>query len=248
MSGTIALHKGDCIEVMETLNAGSVDMILTDLPYGTTANKWDAVIPFAPMWEQFLRVCKPSAAIVLTASQPFTSALVMSQPKLFRHEWVWKKPNGSNFLNVKREPMKEHEVALVFSRGKWTYNVQMQKRLPSSASKIGTTYRSGGTSENYGSHKQAIKVVTELRVPSSVQLFTRDRGLHPTQKPGDLMRYLIRTYSNAGETILDATMGSGTTGVAAVMEGRNFVGIERDDAYFDIACGRMSYTDHLIAV
>ncbi len=237
---TARMYLGDCLQVLPAIAAGSVDMILTDLPYGTTANKWDAVIPFAPMWAEFLRVCKPSAAIVLTASQPFTSALILSQPDLFRHEWIWQKSNGSNFANTVREPFKKHETICVFSRGKWTYNKQMESAPPQSKERIGRTHRSAtgspNTKEMMGHHTY---VFGPERVPSSIQKFTIQRGLHPTQKPVDLMRYLIRTYSNPGETVLDATMGSGTTGVAALAEGRSFVGIESDPKYFVIAQARI---------
>ena len=213
-------------------------MILTDLPYGTTANKWDAVIPFNLMWPEFLRVTKPTAAMVFTASQPFTSALVMSRPDLFRHEWIWQKNCGSNFLQVKREPMKEHESVLVFSRGKWTYNQQRQVRSEGGAKMAKITKRITAT-ENYGAVSNKNGALSEDRCPSSIQKFNRHVGLHPTQKPVELMRYMIRTYTNPGETVLDATMGSGTTGVAAVLESRRFIGIERDPKYFTGASVRI---------
>lgn len=208
-------------------------MILADLPYGTTANKWDSVIAFGPMWVEFLRVCKPSAAIVLTASQPFTSALVMSQPKLFRHEWVWEKSRASNFLNSVREPMKRHESVLIFSRGKWTYNSEKDDAPIQSAARKGEQVMRASVSDNYGETTRVrTYIFTDKRMPSSIRKFASEVGLHPTQKPVDLMRYMIRTYTNPGETVLDVTMGSGTTGVAAVMENRRFVGIELDPKYF----------------
>lgn len=235
---------GDCIEHMQKLQVGSVDLVLTDPPYGTTACKWDAVIPFEPMWREVRRVLKPNGAAIFTASQPFTSALVMSNPGWFRHEWVWIKNRGSNFANTVREPMKEHESVLVFSAGKWTYNKQMQAREGSGAdrAKYDCTFDTG--SENYGriAAKEGNKL-TELRVPSSWQKFNtatgREKTKHPTQKPVALMEYLIRTYSHEGETVLDFTMGSGTTGVACINTGRRFIGIERDEGYFRIAQERL---------
>lgn len=237
----IELIHGDCLEKMADIADGSVDMILCDLPYGTTACKWDTVIPFEPLWSHYRRVAKRNAAIVLTASQPFTSALVMSNPTMFRHEWVWIKNRGSNFANTVREPMKEHESALVFSEGKWTYNKQMQERTGAGSDRVkyGVAFKS--ESDNYrvfdGREHQKLP---DLRVPSSWQKFNTEVGLHPTQKPVALMEYLIRTYTKEGETVLDNCMGSGTTGVACVNTGRKFIGIERDDKYFQIATDRIA--------
>jgi len=226
---------------MKGIPDGSVDMILCDLPYGTTACKWDTVIPFAPLWEQYKRVAKPNAAIVLTASQPFTSALVMSNPTMFRHEWIWIKNRGSNFLNAKREPMKEHESALVFSVGKWTFNQQMQERTGGGRGMVGSTVIGGRSrSDNYGTYQPRATTLPSLRVPSSWQKINTEVGLHPTQKPVALMEYLIRTYTQAGETVLDNCMGSGTTGVACVNLGRSFIGIEKDANYFAIAEKRIA--------
>lgn len=236
------LVNGDCLEVMPDIDAGSVDMVLADLPYGTTACKWDAVIPFRPLWVEYRRLVKSNAAIVLTASQPFTSALVMSNPEWFRHEWVWIKNAGSNFANTVREPMKEHESCLMFSAGKWTYNKQMQERTGGGLARV----QSGGVafnsaSDNYREFEgREHKTMPELRVPSSWQKFNRERGHHPTQKPVALMEYPIRTYTNEGETVLDNTMGSGTTGVACVSTGRKFIGIEKEKEYFDIAVKRIT--------
>ena len=236
----IKLINGDCLEKMADIPDGSVDMVLCDLPYGTTACKWDTVIPFAPLWAAYRRVCKPNAAIVLTASQPFTSALVMSNPKLFRHEWQWIKNRGSNFANTVREPMKEHETVLVFSEGKWTYNKQMQERTGGGADRVkyGVAFRS--QSDNYREfegrdHQQ----LPEMRVPSSWQKFNCEVGLHPTQKPLELMRYMVRTYTNPGDVVLDTCMGSGTTCLAAKLEGRGYIGIEREPKYFETAKTRI---------
>lgn len=241
----ISLRNGDCLELMKDIPDGSVDLILCDLPYGTTACKWDSVIPFEPLWEQYRRIAKKNAAIVLTASQPFTSLLVASNITAFKHEWIWKKNAGSNFGSVKSQPMKEHESAIVFSFGKPTYNPIMQPRaesgkrmikagVKSKASKGGDVY--GGMNQGYDNSN----CDPEKRYPSSVQLFNRERGKHPTQKPVALMEYLIRTYTNEGDTVLDNCMGSGSTGVACVNTGRKFIGMEMDEGYFEIAQRRIN--------
>lgn len=240
MTTTITLLQGDCLDLMAQIPDGSVDMVMADLPYGTTQNKWDSLIPLAPLWEQYRRICTPTAAIVLTASQPFTSVLVASNLAEFRHEWIWLKNRGSNFLNASREPLKEHESVLIFSRGKWTYNRQMQERSESGKRLIGKVVPHGGPSDNYGSYDPLKKVLPELRVPSSWQKFNTEVGKHPTQKPVALMEYLIRTYTNEGATVLDNTMGSGTTGLACVNLARSFIGIERDPDYFKIASERIA--------
>lgn len=167
----------------------------------------------------------------------------MSQPNFFRHEWIWIKNAGSNFANTVREPMKEHEVCLVFSRGKWTYNKQMQERTGGGVARVKTPVKFETGSDNYSDFERVeTKKMPKLRVPSSWQKFNRERGLHPTQKPVALMEYLIKTYTNEGETVLDFTMGSGTTGVACVNTNRNFIGIEMDKDYFEIAKKRIE--DH----
>lgn len=235
------LLLGDCLDLMLDIPSGSVDMILCDLPYGTTACKWDTVIPFEPLWAQYRRVAKRNAAIVLTASQPFTSALVMSNPSMFKHEWIWIKNAGSNFANTVREPFKEHESVLVFSAGGWTYNKQMQERSEKGKSRVKTAVKFETASDNYREFDRVeTKVMPELRVPSSWQKFNRERGLHPTQKPVALMEYLIRTYTNEGETVLDNCMGSGTTGVACRKLGRRFIGMEKDPVYFEVARARLT--------
>lgn len=237
----VELYHGDCLEVMPTLEAASVHLVLADLPYGTTANRWDSVIPTDALWEQYLRIGFERAAFVLTASQPFTSTLVLSQPALFRHEWVWIKNRGSNFANTVREPMKEHESVLVFSRGKWTYNKQMQERTGGGADRVKYDVAFNTSSENYREFEgRDAKQLPSLRVPSSWQKFNTEVGLHPTQKPVDLMRYLIRTYSNVGDVVMDNTAGSGTTLVAAASEGRRAIGIERDEGYCEVIAKRLS--------
>ena len=228
---------------MKRIPDGSVDMILCDLPYGTTACKWDTIITFEPLWEQYERVIKDNGAIVLTASQPFTSALVMSNPELFKHEWIWEKHKGTNFYQVKSAPMKVHESALVFSKGTYTYNPQMTEGAP--YKKRGSHHKlpkdhvmTPGKNIGYSDNLD-----TSKRYPTSVQFFSNhnqkaDR-FHPTQKPVPLFEYLIKTYTKKGETVLDNTMGSGTTAIACLNTGRSFIGIEMDDEYFNIAKERI---------
>lgn len=240
------LRLGGCLEVMAEIPDGSVDLILCDLPYGTTACKWDSVIPFEPLWEQYRRIAKPNAAVVLTASQPFTSALVMSNPAMFKHEWVWRKNAGSNFGAVRYQPMKEHESVLVFGGKKLNYVPIKQPR-----SEVGTRMIAAGVKSKASSGDDVYGGLNKgydnsacdpsMRYPSSVQLFNRERGLHPTQKPVALMEYLIRTYTQEGDTVLDNCMGSGTTGVACANTGRHFIGIERDPGYFEIARSRIEH-------
>ena len=235
------LFNNDCLTVLRPMPPACIDAIITDLPYGITSNKWDSVIPLPEMWEQFLRVGKQNAVFIFTASQPFTSTLVMSKPELFKHEWIWIKNAGSNFANTMREPMKEHESVLVFSRGKWTYNRQMQERAESGKSRVKTAVKFETSSDNYREFEgRDAKIMPELRVPSSWQKFNRERGLHPTQKPLALMKYLVETYTNPNDLVFDGCMGSGTTGVACVELGRNFIGVEIEKAYCDIARTRIS--------
>jgi site-specific DNA-methyltransferase (adenine-specific) len=243
------IYCGDCLEVMPTLPDRSVDMILCDLPYGTTQNKWDSIIPLDQLWQQYQRIAKPNAAIVLTASQPFTSVLVVSNLKCFKHEWIWLKNRGSNFANTVREPMKEHESVLVFSYGKWTYNKQMQERTGAGADRVryGVAFQSH--SENYQEFAgKPHTMLPELRVPSSWQKFNTDTsGLHPTIQPVALFEYLIRTYTNEGDMVLDNCAGSGTTGVACINTGRKYILIEKDPKYCEIIERRLqenSLTEH----
>ena len=230
------LLLGDCLERMAEIADGSVDMVLCDLPYGTTACKWDSVIPFAPLWAHYRRVCKPNAAIVLTASQPFTSALVMSNAKDFRYSLVWDKKGTTGFQTAKIMPLRRHEDIVVFYQAKPTYNPAMEVR--------GAPRKKGGSKTDngcYGELRSSESFNNEYYPTSVIEISNASKvGLqHPTQKPVALMEYLIRTYTNAGEVVLDNTMGSGTTGVACALTGRNFIGIERDDAYFAIAQRRI---------
>jgi site-specific DNA-methyltransferase (adenine-specific) len=232
------LIHGECLEEMAKLPDASVDMVMCDLPYGTTQNKWDAVIPFEPLWAAYKRVCKPNAAIVLTAAQPFTSALVMSNVKQFKEHLVWHKNIASNFMNARVAHMKRHEDIVIFGGSRCLFIPQLS---------VGTPYiqrRSGGldTGANYG--KVGLKLRTDTintgnRLPTTLLSVDRQVGSHPTQKPVALMEYLIKTYSHEGMTVLDNCMGSGTTGVACANLNRNFIGIEQDANYFQIATDRI---------
>ena len=233
------LIQGDCLELMPALTAGCAAMVLCDLPYGTTQNKWDAVIPFAPLWVEYRRLCY--GAVVLHASQPFTSALVMSQPSAFKHDWTWRKPKGTGHLNAKRQPMKDKEDILVFSFGKSIYNPQFGHGAPYK-DKAGKDHSSNSSmTGSYGAYTNKRDDSDGRRYPKQVIEFgVVERGtVHPTQKPIALLEYLIRTYTNEGDTVLDNTMGSGSTGVACMKTGRNFIGIERDPSYFEIARARI---------
>lgn len=233
------LH-GDCLELMNCIPSGSIDMILCDLPYGITSNKWDAVIPFESLWEQYNRVIKPNAIIALTASQPFSSALVMSNPKMFKHEWIWIKNKGSNFANTVREPFKEHEQVLIFSNGKWVYNKQMQERTGAGLDRVKYKFHLESKTENYREFKGRGEVeMPELRVPSSWQKINTETGLHPTQKPVALFEYLIKTYTNEGDLVLDNCAGSFTTAIAAIRTNRNYICMEKDAKYFEIGKERI---------
>lgn len=234
------LMQGCCLERMKEIPDGSVDMVMADLPYGTTQNKWDSVIPLEPLWEQYRRACKPNAAIVLTAIQPFTSVLVTSNLKEFKYDWCWEKGAASGHLNVKSMPLRAHESVLVFSAGKVLYNPQ---KTSGHARKIARNVdRATKLSDNYGSQKGVTSYDSTERYPRSVQRFSMDKqksALVPTQKPVALFEYLVRTYTNEGQTVLDNTMGSGTTGVACNNLNRRFIGIERDEQYFKIAKARI---------
>ncbi len=239
MRNTVWLMHGDCLERMEDIPDGSVDMILADPPYGTTACKWDSVIPLEPMWKQLTRVIKPNGAIVLTASQPFTTTLISSNMKMFKYCWVFAKslPVGHGY--AKHRPMSNHEDICVFGKGKTTYNPQMTPRdKPRKYTRKGPSL-SGSSSMT--SHDGLERELTE-KYPTSIQHFNtsvqKDK-LHPTQKPVALMEYLIKTYTDEGDTVLDFSMGSGTTGVAALNTCRRFIGIEKSLKYFRTSIGRI---------
>lgn len=241
--GDCTLYLGDCLDKMQLIPDGSVDMILCDLPYGTTACKWDSVIPFAPLWEQYKRVAKPNAAIVLTSGQPFTTALIASNMNAFKHEWIYEKTNPKGFLSAKRRPLTSHENVCVFSYGtppyhpqKWTIPEHLRTKRKHATSKT--------SGECYGGRDLKRWDDDGSRFPTSVIGFSnrvgRKENYHPTQKPVALMDYLIRTYTNEGETVLDNCMGSGTTGVACANTGRRFIGIEKDEGYFSVAQARIA--------
>jgi len=234
----IKLYNGNCLEIMKTIPSESIDAIITDPPYGTTACKWDSVIDFKLMWKQLNRIIKPNGAIVLFGSQPFTSSLISSNYKGFKYEWIWFKNMGGNPLNAKTTPMKQHENILVFSNGKTNYYPIKEQRAKSGLDRVRSSAIIGGNIKDdavYGKTNVIKKKYDDLRYPKTIQKFNVQRGLHPTQKPVALMEYLIKTYTNENETVLDFTMGSGSTGVAAKNLNRNFIGIELDNKYFEIA-------------
>jgi len=244
MIPTTTLLHGDCLELMKDIPDKSIDAIIADLPYGTTACKWDSVLPLDLLWEQYKRIIKDGGAIALTASQPFTSALIMSNPKMFKYAWVWEKSKATGFLNAKIRPLVAHEDIVVFCKGAPVYYPQMTK---------GSAYNKGVRKKQtnddvYGSFNQ-VEVKSEgLRYPRSVQYFktaeSEGKTYHKTQKPIALMEYLIKTYTNEGEVVLDNTMGSGTTGVACINTSRNFIGMELDEGYFNIAKKRIQEAEN----
>ena len=231
----VKLVQGDCLELVRKIPDGSVDMVLTDPPFGITQNVWDKAIPFEPMWEQYRRVCKESAAIVLFSAQPFTSTLIVSNLTDFKYTLTWYKHYARNFLNAKKQPLRATEQIAVFYRKQCTYNPEMRK---GKTQKKGTSSKQRGC---YGNYK-ASNVVNDQYYPTDILDFPGvpvPQLEHPTQKPVPLLEYLIKTYTNPGETVLDNCMGSGSTGVACVNTGRNFIGIELDPGYFETACRRI---------
>jgi site-specific DNA-methyltransferase (adenine-specific) len=240
------LYHGDCLEVMKTLPDGSVDMILCDLPYGTTQCKWDVVIPFEPMWMQYERIIKKTGAIVLFACQPFTCILGASKIELLKYSWVWEKTKPTNFINAKRQPLRGFEDILVFYRQQPTYN-------PQGILRVNRHRKNSGTSARTIQDKEVAVHDGGLFQESWTQQFTnyprglileaengRSDSVHPTQKPVALLEYFIKTYTNEGDTVLDNCMGSGSTGVAAMNLKRKFIGIELDATYFEIAQKRVT--------
>ena len=230
------LINGDCLEAMKDIPDRSIDMILADLPYGTTDCKWDTIIPFAPLWEQYERAIKDDGAIVLTATQPFTTKLIESNFKRFRYNLIWEKPQGVDPFMAKKRPLNNVEDIVIFYKKQPTYNPQYEKGMPYriTRDKKDRNYEKTGTVM-----KETTTINEGVRLPKRIIRCKQERGLHPTQKPVALFEYLIKTYTNEGETVLDNTMGSGTTGVACKNLNRNFIGIELDEKYFEIARNRI---------
>ena len=245
------LMFGDCLERMKEIPDGSVDLILTDPPYGTTACKWDSVIDFTLMWEQLKRIIKPNGAIVLFGSEPFSSKLRCSNLEMFKYDWIWEKSKGSNFTHAKNMPIKFHETVSVFSKGKTIHKSQSNNRMPYNPQGLVKVDKKWSRPKKYDtehklsreSHKLE-RVIEFENYPKSILKFTnsdnRERGLHPTQKPVSLLEYLVKTYTQENETVLDFTFGSGSTGVACLNTNRKFLGIEMDAKYYEIACNRLN--------
>lgn len=246
------LIRGEALQELAKLPDDSVYLIATDLPYGTTACSWDSVIPFEPMWEQVKRVLVPNGTFLTTCSQPFTTALNASNLGMYKYEWIWQKSKATGFIHAKNKPMKLHENVSVFSKGttvhegqsknRMTYNPQGLEELDEPVQQANSTSNTGNAARP--SHRTTTRLVTGY--PTSVLHFPsvgNNCSVHPTQKPVKLFEYLIRTYSNTGELVLDFCMGSGTTGVAAVLSGRRFLGVEMDEVHFENAVARMQSTE-----
>lgn len=232
------LWNGDCLELMKDIPDKSIDAIICDLPYGTTQNKWDSVIPFKKLWNEYERIIKDNGAIVLTAQQPFTSALIMSNPKIYKYNWVYQKNKSTGFLNAKKQPLNDYEDICVFYKKQCTYNPQMTV-----AEK---TYKRGNVkrkkSDCYGKEKDFNQVETGLRYPKRIQYFNNNKTQeqkHSTQKPLELLKYLVRTYTNENDWVLDNTCGSNTTGIACYDLNRNYIGIEKDIDIYNVAKERV---------
>ena len=231
------IYNEDCLQGMQRIPDGSVDAVICDLPYGTTACAWDSVIPFDKLWEQYRRICKPNAAIVLFGSEPFSTMIRMSNIKDFRYDWIWKKSQGADFVHAKERPLKNYEIISVFCQQKAPYNPQGLKRchkVKSNAAKFGTNVREWNHADTYVQEWENYpQAIIEFDNPTGAEKF------HPTQKPVDLLRYLVLTYTNEGDTVLDNCMGSGTTAIACIKERRHFIGFELSKEYFDKAVRRI---------
>lgn len=244
----IDLRQGDCLELMKDITDKSIDMILCDLPYGTTACKWDIVIPFDKLWEQYNRTIKDNGAIVLFGRQPFTTDLINSNRKHFRYELIWNKEFGTDIFMAKKKPMASHENILIFYKKQTVYNPQMVLANKNNMRDRQRNYKKGCDDSIFGKQKKYVSTKNEKwRYPKSIFAYSnqaeelhRDKRLHPTQKPVALLEYLIKTYTNEGDVVLDNCMGSGSTGVACVNTNRNFIGIELDENYFNIAKERIN--------
>lgn len=230
------LYHGDCLELMKDIDDKSIDMICCDLPYSITNCKWDTIIPFDQLWNQYKRIIKDNGAIVLTASQPFTSALVMSNPKWFKYSLVWIKNNSTGFLNAKKMPLRKHEDVLVFYKRTPIYNPQFTEGKPY------TTVRKRNYTESYNPYKPVSTINEDgKRYPTSVIEISCERGLHPTQKPVPLFEHLIRTYTNEGDIVLDNCAGSCTTAIAAINTNRNWICMEKDEHYYNAGLARVKF-------
>lgn len=235
------LLQGDCLERMREIADSSVDMIFSDLPYGTTDNSWDRKIPVEPLWEAWLRVLKPNGVIAMWSQMPFSAELVLSNPKLFRYEWIIEKGNATGFLNARKMPLKAHENILIFYRSLPTYNPQMTHNHPRKIS-ASNHHKNAKLSSNYG-HTRYTDYDSTDRYPRDVLRFSWDKQksrCHPTQKPVAACEYMVKTYTNPGETVLDCCMGAGSIGVATIKAGRDFVGIELDKGFYSMAEERIS--------
>lgn len=234
------LINGNCLIELGQIPSQSIDLVLADLPYGITQNKWDSEIDLTALWAELKRVRKPTTPIVMFAAQPFTSKLVMSNPWEFKYDWVWRKPKGTGHLNAKKQPMRDKEDIVVFYQSQCYYNPQFSEGVPYK-NKAGNPNLATSMSGSYGRYSNYREDNPGRRYPKQVLEFgVVERGtLHPTEKPVDLLRYLIRTYTKPGDTVLDPTMGSGSTGEAALSEGRDFVGIELDSQYYKVALERL---------
>lgn len=223
------LWLGDCLELMPNIESGSVDLILVDLPFGVSQNQWDSIIPLDELWKEYNRIIKPNGAIVLFGIQPFTTKLIASNLKNYKYQWYWKKNKPSNHLNAKKQPLRNIEDICVFYKRQPTYNPQMVKR------DVAITGTDSGTQTTYGTTKGGYTKTYTHKYPVNLLEYSRDTQLHPTQKPVALLEYLIKTYTNEGEVVLDNTMGSGSTGVAALNLDRKFIGVKLEKEYFHIA-------------
>ena len=230
------IYNTDCLEGMKQIAPGSIALVLCDLPYGATRNKWDSMIPLDPLWQQYKRILKPNGVVVLTAKGAFVGTLIESNLSWFQYEWIWEKPNAVGFLNAKTRPLMAHENCIVFAPGPHTYNPQMVPGTPYTRSRKPTA------STNYGNCNTDSRTVNDGdRYPRTVQLFRHDRpNIHPTQKPVALFEYFIKTYTNPGEVVLDNCIGSGTTAIACINSGRNFIGFESNPGYHKAAQDRIT--------
>lgn len=248
--GDATLFNADCFDVFPSIPDNSIDAIIADLPYGTTACKWDSILPFDKLWESYERIIKPNGAIVLFGSQPFTSALIMSNPKLFKYQWVWVKTKKTGFTNGKNRPLSQHEDIIVFSKANVANGSKvMMKYNPQGLQPLGKV-RKGNKNKSVGDDNgqryyrpsQSSDYVQEFtNYPTTIlNIASEGNTTHPTQKPVALLEYLVKTYTNEGETVLDNTMGSGTTGVACLNTNRKFIGIEKDQQYYQVAVNRLN--------